>query len=367
MPGGGGESTTTETKQIDPNVRALQDDLWGAAKKMFGPHFNASEYLREGMNPDILQGVDLFRENAEEAYSTPAWNVTKMPIGLASDVKQVDPASVARDAKSLMNPMTDEVVGRAIDDTRREGANAEAKLVSDYAARQALGGSSEAIALGQLRRGVNKNMGDISANMRAAAFDKALGVASGINQQNASAEMARRAQLDTQNLQRAGVDASMREGAARNLVNNGLMTQQFGQGTMDKPLELLAMLNGMTPKDVGYTATKTQPTQGSGLQQGLGAASSALGIIKMLSDEDEKTNKQKLGKDPNTGDMLYAYDYKADVEAAKKNGTPMPPKRVGPMAQGIEKRSPGSTSRVGGKLVVNNLMDMLVNNNQKAA
>jgi hypothetical protein len=54
-----------------------------------------------------------------------------------------------------------------------------------------------------------------------------------------------------------------------------------------------------------------------------------------FSDKDEKTNIQKLGKG------LYAYDYKADVEKARRDGTPMPPKRVGPMAQDIEKKKPG--------------------------
>ena len=54
-----------------------------------------------------------------------------------------------------------------------------------------------------------------------------------------------------------------------------------------------------------------------------------------FSDEREKTNIKKLGKG------LYAYDYKDDVEAARREGRPMPPKRVGPMAQDIEKKKPG--------------------------
>ena len=52
---------------------------------------------------------------------------------------------------------------------------------------------------------------------------------------------------------------------------------------------------------------------------------------------------------------MYAYDYKDDVAAARKSGAPMPPKRVGPMAQDIEKLMPGSTRSVGGKRVVKNL------------
>ena len=59
-----------------------------------------------------------------------------------------------------------------------------------------------------------------------------------------------------------------------------------------------------------------------------------------------------LGIDPETGLMLYAYDYKHDVAEAELTGRPMGPKRVGPMAQDVEKAFPGSTARVGGKLVI---------------
>jgi len=54
-----------------------------------------------------------------------------------------------------------------------------------------------------------------------------------------------------------------------------------------------------------------------------------------FSDEREKTNIKSLG------DGLYAYDYKDDVKRARETGEPMPPKRVGPMAQDIEKNAPG--------------------------
>jgi hypothetical protein len=64
-----------------------------------------------------------------------------------------------------------------------------------------------------------------------------------------------------------------------------------------------------------------------------------------LSDETTKTNKQKIGKVD--GVDIYAYDYKADVDAAKKSGAPMGPKRVGPMAQDVERARPGSTAKIG--------------------
>jgi hypothetical protein len=87
---------------------------------------------------------------------------------------------------------------------------------------------------------------------------------------------------------------------------------------------------------------------------GLGGALGGLGAMsKFMSDEKMKTNIQKLGKDPITGIPMYAYDYKDDVEEAEEEGRPMPPKRVGPMAQDVEKVAPKKVQKVGGKKVVN--------------
>ena len=44
-----------------------------------------------------------------------------------------------------------------------------------------------------------------------------------------------------------------------------------------------------------------------------------------MSDENEKTDKKKIGKDPDTGLDLYSYRYKGDPKTY--------PKVVGPMAQ----------------------------------
>ena len=58
-----------------------------------------------------------------------------------------------------------------------------------------------------------------------------------------------------------------------------------------------------------------------------------------------KTDKQKLGKDPETGLDIYAYRYKGDPKTY--------PKMVGPMAQDIEKKYPDQVVELGGKKAVN--------------
>ena len=76
-----------------------------------------------------------------------------------------------------------------------------------------------------------------------------------------------------------------------------------------------------------------------------GGGAGLAGIASLFSDEREKTDIKKLGKDPHTGIDMYAYRYKDDPKTY--------PKVVGPMAQDIEKKYPNNVSEIGGKKVVN--------------
>jgi hypothetical protein len=64
----------------------------------------------------------------------------------------------------------------------------------------------------------------------------------------------------------------------------------------------------------------------------------------MFSDEDAKTDIQEVGKDPKTGLTMHAFRYKGDPKNT--------PKVVGPMAQEVEKKYPGSTVNMGGGRVI---------------
>jgi hypothetical protein len=129
----------------------------------------------------------------------------------------------------------------------------------------------------------------------------------------------------------------------------GPATQQGGSPGMS------ALGGGMMGMQLGSALAGSSIGSALGLSAGAGQGIGAiLGALAAFSDEREKTNKQKLGKDPATGLDMYAYDYKADVAAAQKNGAPMPPKRVGPMAQDIERKyGKASVPSIGGKKVVN--------------
>jgi hypothetical protein len=74
---------------------------------------------------------------------------------------------------------------------------------------------------------------------------------------------------------------------------------------------------------------------------GLGIFSTILG----LSEDDTKTDKEKVGKLPGTDLDLWAYRYKKDPKTY--------PKVVGVMASDVEKKIPEAVHKVDGKRVIN--------------
>lgn len=64
----------------------------------------------------------------------------------------------------------------------------------------------------------------------------------------------------------------------------------------------------------------------------------------VFSDRNDKTDIEKLGKDEPTGLDVYAYRYKDDPKTY--------PKTVGPMAQDVERKAPGTTKKISGHRVI---------------
>jgi hypothetical protein len=198
-----------------------------------------------------------------------------------------------------------------------------------------------------------------------------------LNQQGALANQQaglQGANLNLQGSQQLGQLTSDQQGAYLQSLNSALaagqINQQQHQALLDQqqtqydamrnvPLEQLnirmAPLQGV---QVPTSTTSKTPTTGNGFMSALGGIGSiigGLGTAGIISDKKAKTNIRKVGKDGLTGLDMFEYDYKTDVAHAKKHGKPMGPKRIGPMAQDIERKHPGSTRRIGGKLAVMNL------------
>ena len=267
-----------------------------------------------------------------------------------------------------MNPYIQNVEDRALGNQQR-AFQQNLNTIGDQALNaKAFGGSRQGVAEGVAAAEDARQMGDLSAQLRAQGYDQATGLM--------RTDMDRDLQGQQLNLQAAeaqgslagqGQDAYLR--SLNSAIAAGQINQQQAQALLDQqkaqydafrnmPLEQLnirmAPLQGV---QVPTTVTQSTPTSGNGFLSalgGIGSIISGLGTAGIISDKDAKTNIRKIGKDGFTGLDIYSYDYKDDVAAAKKGGAPMPPKRVGPMAQDIEKKVPGSTRRIGGKMVVKN-------------
>lgn len=101
---------------------------------------------------------------------------------------------------------------------------------------------------------------------------------------------------------------------------------------------------GMSPYGKTETTEKTGQTGSSGTdigQMGMGIFSMLLG----LSEDDTKTDKEKVGKLPGTDLEMWAFRYKKDPKHY--------PKVVGVMASDVEKKMPDAVHRVDGKRVIN--------------
>ncbi len=129
------------------------------------------------------------------------------------------------------------------------------------------------------------------------------------------------------------------------LLGTGGQQQQLAQQAINVPFTAMSNLAGIVPSQYGTSGTSSQPIYGPSLTQTLGAIA-PLGVAALgaFSDETMKKDKEKLGKDPRTDLDIYKYRWKGE--------RPDAPKTTGPMAQQVEKKFPGSTTRVGGKLAI---------------
>lgn len=128
-----------------------------------------------------------------------------------------------------------------------------------------------------------------------------------------------------------------------NLRMSALGQSPYGksQTTMSPTTQQNSWLTGL-----GGASTGASIANALGVTSGVGQASlTGLGALAgILSDEEDKTDVKKLGKDPDSGLTMYAYRYKGDPKSS--------PKVVGPMAQEVEKKMPHMVKKIGGHRVI---------------
>jgi hypothetical protein len=135
---------------------------------------------------------------------------------------------------------------------------------------------------------------------------------------------------------------------ALNALQSGAQVSQPGVGTLaptaqeqiQPPPYAQTVTSIYGDQTQQYDAQVAAQAQEMGGLFGLGG--SLLGGLGKLSDRTDKKDVQKLGK--KGGMDIYAYRYKSDAANV--------PKTVGPMAQDVEKKWPGSTFGIGGHRVI---------------
>ena len=321
-------------------------------------------------------------------------------MGGASGVMGYNPQQVQSqsflqgDIGAYMSPYTQQVEQQAmrqLDDQRLRSLN---QTADNATAAGAFGGSRHGVMEGVVNAETAKQAGLMSAQLRDQAYRQGLTAmesdfgrnmqAQGMNQQAGlqGAGLNLQGAAAMGDLPNLGQDAYLKGiGAAQGAGNFLQSMDQLNLDTDQQrynelrgyPLEQLDIqLNalGMTP--YGSSSSQTTPMSGNPIMGGIGGALSGAQLGSMImpgigtgigaaaggllgafgsSDEREKTNKNKLGEVD--GVDVYAYDYKDDVERAKKSGQPMGPKRVGPMAQDLERLGKGRVAEVGGKKIIN--------------
>lgn len=247
------------------------------------------------------------------------------------------------DLSKYTNPYTDEVVDKSLADVNDQ--RIQALMGNSDAAQKAgaFGGSRHGVVDAVTNAESLKDMGLLSAQLRSQGFDKAIAAAGqDISNQQSSAIATNDAR--TKNL--AG------------LMQQGLLEQQNSQAQIDSDmakfneardydlenLNLRLSALGMSPYGKTDTTTKTSTGGNSGTdmgQLGLGIFSLLLG----LSEDNEKTDKKKIGKVPGSDLDLWAFRYKGDPKSY--------PKSVGVMASDVEKKMPEAVHKVNGTRVIN--------------
>lgn len=367
MAKGGSQTSTTEVKLPQWVQNAAQKNLNAAYQvsgNMMGPY---SGQRVAGMTPDQMANIQGLQNNI--GSTNPAFAYAQ---NATAGLTNYQPGMVnagqlsGTDLSSYMNPYTQNVIQsgmNALDAQRMQALN----QVGDQAIRAgAFGGSRQGITEAATNAGASMQAGqlasqlmnqnfmqaqnaantDINRNLQAQQLNQAAGL-TGANLNLAAANQLGNLASAGQQSFLTGLQAAMAGQQAIQGQNQNVLDarrqyyteqQQFPLQQLQIPLQAL----GISP--YGSTTTQTVPTTGSPFLSGLGGLLSLFGGGGIFSDKTQKTDIQKLGRDPETGLDMYAYRYKGDPKSY--------PKVVGPMAQDIEKQYPGSTETVGGKMVV---------------
>lgn len=259
-------TTTTAAPQVPPDVQAARQDLLGRAQRAAAEPFPRYEQPRvAGFTPDQLAGFQATRDIAGAAGAlaplTP--ELTREGIaasrGLAQRLPDVN-------IQQYMSPYLQGVLDPAIRDIEERAERRRLELGQQAARTGSFGGSRQAIAEGELERGVQRNIGEESARQRAAAYNQALAQFRLDQERIPQLYSGALGQLGTGLAQTAGRLAA----EAQPLQQIGAQQQALGQANLDvlrrafeeerdyplRGIEVLRSALGITPSSLGVGETR---------------------------------------------------------------------------------------------------------------
>lgn len=292
-----------------------------------------------GFTPDQQAGFEVTRGNV--GSWSPAFHAAIMGTGQAS-------APVgAQDIDRYMNPYTQQVIDTTLGEMDRQHQRDTIGRHGAMAQRGSyLNEDRRAVIDNLARESTERVKAETAARLRSQGFQNALGQANvdrarmmqGAGQFQQLAPL--RSQLgamDAQQLQEIGQQQQAQQQDILSLDYDDFLRQFYYP---QEQINYLQSALGATPYPTSQFTQQTQP-QGSDNTAGqiAGSVASLAALAMMASDRKVKTDVKKVGDLP-----VYEYRYKTD---------PKEKRRVGPMAQDVEKFVPEAIMDIDGVKHVN--------------
>lgn len=339
MSGGGKTQTATQQVQIPPEVMARYNAVNKRAEGAAAQPFQAYSQDPSAFVAPLTQTQQSAIQNINQAagMTQPYFQTAAgLTLGGAQGVGPLTQQQIGY----YQNPFTQSVVGATLASLQEEQGQQLARQQAEAIKAGAFGGDRAGIQRALLQAQQGYATAQAISPLYQQAYQQAVQTAAG--QQGVMAQDLQRQLAAGQQL--GGLGASGQQAALAGAQ------AQLGAGTAEQQTQQAGKqaLYNQFLQERGYPFQVAQFLANIAMGTGAlsGSTTATTQPAPFFSDEREKTNIQPLG------DGLYAYDYTADVEAAERDGRPMPPKRVGPMAQDIEERAPGLVGDVNGHKVV---------------
>lgn len=386
-------STVVQSQSIPSWLQTPIQQNIDMANTIAARPFDYPTTVRAGLDPSVSQAWNMAKAMPGQQQGTfdTAKGMASAAGGAPPQISAQTYANGLSRVGDYMNPYNQNVVDVARENMRIALGQNINQIGDKAIAAGAFGGSRQGIMEGVAAAEGARQLGDLSAGLQQKGFESATQMigqditnnlaAQRANQQSAldatktgvagSIALGHLAQSNqSSNLQ--DIQSVLSAGQGQQAWNQQAIDDAVAKWTAERnyPLEQLnirmgAVTSSPTPMSSTSTSTSLTPTSTNYGMSALGGAMAGAnlgsslfggstagtigtsllgGLLGIFSDENEKTDIQKVGKLPN-GLNTYAFRYKGDPKSY--------PKVVGVMAQDVEKKIPTGVSRIGGKRVVN--------------